>query len=64
MSNFDHCMLVLALKRNQPRKPMKKRFMFEAMWMKEEGCREIIDSVWDPLSNDMGLTIMDKLRRF
>nr|POE62199.1 hypothetical protein CFP56_39527 [Quercus suber] len=31
MSYFDHCMLVLALKCNQPRKPVKKRFMFEAM---------------------------------
>ena len=30
--------------------------------MDEEGCREIIDSVWDPLSSDMGLTIMDKTK--
>ena len=63
MSISDHCMLVLALKRNQPRKPMKKRFMFEAMWTREEGCREIIESVWDPLSCDVGLSITDKLRR-
>nr|POE93748.1 hypothetical protein CFP56_30518 [Quercus suber] len=63
MSNSDHCLLVLVLKCKQVRKPMKKRFMFEAMWTREEGCREIIESVWDPLSCDMGSTIMDKLRQ-
>ena len=63
MSISDHCMLVLALKRNQPRKPMKKRFMFKAMWTREEGCREIIESVWNPLSCDVGRSITDKLRQ-
>nr|XP_023911327.1 uncharacterized protein LOC112022938 [Quercus suber] len=63
LSKSDHCMLVLALKREQPRKPMKKRFMFEAMWTREAGCREIIETVWDTLSCSTGLTITDKLRQ-
>lgn len=64
MSNSNHCLLVLALKRNQPKKPTKKRFMFEVMWTREEGCREVIESVWDPFSCGLGLTIMDKLKSF
>lgn len=62
MSNSNHCMLVLALKRSQPRKPMKKMFIFEAMWTREDGCREVIELAWDPLSCDSGTTIMDKLK--
>ena len=63
MSNSDHCMVVLALKCNQPTKPTKKRFMFEEMWTREEGCRKVIASIWDPLSCDLGITIMEKLKR-
>ena len=63
ISISDHCLLVLALKRNQEKKLTKKRFMFEAMWTREEGCREVIESVWDPLYCDSRLTIMDKLTR-
>ena len=63
ISISDHCLLVLALKRSQEKKSTKKRFMFEAMWTREEGCREVIESVWDPLYCDSRLTIMDKLKR-
>lgn len=63
MSSTDQCMLVLALKHSHPRKLVKKRFMFKAMWTREDGCKEVIESVWDPLSCDSGTTIMDELKR-
>ena len=40
----DPCLLALALKHNQPRKPLKKCLLFEAMWTREEGCREVVES--------------------
>lgn len=64
MSNSNHCMLVLALKCSQPRKPMKKMFIFEAMWTREDGCREVIELASDPLSCDSRTTIMDKLKHW
>ncbi|XP_075640628.1 uncharacterized protein LOC142612415 [Castanea sativa] len=63
MSIFDHCMLILALNLSQPRKPVKKQLVFEAMWTREEGCRDVVESAWDPLWCDLGLTITDKLKR-
>lgn len=59
MSIFDHYMLVLVLNRSQPRKPVKKP---EAMWTREEGCRDVVESAWDPLRCDSGLIITDKLK--
>ena len=35
MSISDHCLIKLSLKRDQNRRPQKKRFMFEAMWTRE-----------------------------
>nr|POE68984.1 hypothetical protein CFP56_41154 [Quercus suber] len=49
MSISDHCLLALSLKRSQPRKPIRKRFMFEAIWTREEGCKDVIEATWDPL---------------
>lgn len=63
MSVSDHCLLALVLKCNQPRKPLKKRFMFEAMWTREEGCREVVESAWDPVRNYTKSSIMDKLKQ-
>ena len=62
MSVSDHCLLVLALKRNQPRKPPKKRFMFEAMWTREEGCRDVVVSAWDLFRNYTKSFVTDKLK--
>ena len=53
MSISDHCLLALSLKCRQPRKPMRKRFMFEAIWTREDGCRDIIKAAWDPLENSI-----------
>lgn len=49
MSISDHCLLALSLKHRHPRKPVRKRFMFEAMWTRDDGCRDIIETTWDPL---------------
>ena len=59
----NHCLLALSLKCRQPRKPMRKRFMFEAMWMREDGCRDIIEAAWDPLENSALYFILDKLKK-
>ena len=63
MSISNHCLLALSLKRRQPRKPMRKRFMFEAMWTREDGCRDIIEAAWDPLENSVVYSILDKLKK-
>ena len=40
-----------------------KRFMFEAMWTREEGCREVIKMAWDPLNANPDVQIRDKIKR-
>lgn len=30
----------------------RKRLMFEAIWTREEGCREVIEKAWDPLNSN------------
>lgn len=62
MSVSDHCLLTLFFNRRQHRKPIRKRFFFEAMWTREEGCREVIKEAWDPLRRDPDLLIKDRLR--
>ena len=48
----------------QPAKKTNEKKVYVRGYVeREEGCREIIESVWDPFSYDMGLTITDKLRR-
>lgn len=44
MSISNHCLLALTLTRRLPQKPIKKRFFFEVMWTREEGCREIVEA--------------------
>ena len=39
MSASNHCLLALFLQKKRPFKPMKKRFLFEAMWVRDGGCR-------------------------
>ena len=49
MSASDHCMLSLFLTKKKRRKPTKRRFVFEVMWARDEGCREVIERAWDSL---------------
>ena len=43
MAASDHCMLNLSLRKVQ-RRGKGKWFMFEAMWTREKGCREVIET--------------------
>ena len=43
MSSSDHCLLTLTLKNVHPRKLVKKHFQFEAMWVREEGCKNVVE---------------------
>ncbi|XP_075636840.1 uncharacterized protein LOC142609093 [Castanea sativa] len=38
MASSDHCLLKLSLRQRVQRRRSSKRFMFEAMWTREEGC--------------------------
>ena len=57
MSASDHCLLVLLLKKNHYSKRGKKRFFFEAMWTREEECKEVIKMGWDPYKDDFAWPI-------
>ena len=63
MSISDHCLLLLSLSRRQPKKQGKKRFFFEAMWTRDDRCREIIDGAWNSGQVAVGDGIMGKLKR-
>ena len=63
MSASDHCLLVLLLKKNQYSKRGKKRFLFEAMWTREEECKEVIEMAWDPYKDDSAWPIQERLER-
>ena len=62
MSISDHCLVKLSLKRDHNRRPQKKRFMFEAMWTRDERCRQIIEDAWDPLRADTEFQIHEGLK--
>ena len=47
MSISDHCLLMLSLTRKQPKKQGRKFFFIEAMWTRDERCREIIEGAWE-----------------
>ena len=36
--------------------------MFEAMWTREEGCREVIEMAWDPLNANPDVQIRDRIK--
>nr|POF23049.1 hypothetical protein CFP56_15531 [Quercus suber] len=63
MSASDHCLLALFLKKKKPTKPMKKRFFFEAMWVRDGGCREVIESVWGPSQANPNECFTDKITK-
>lgn len=59
MPIFDHYLLTLFLHWRKPRKPVRKRFFFKAMWTRETGYREVIEEAWDPLRRVSDFKIMD-----
>ena len=62
MSSSDHCLLLLILKKGQPKKSIKKHFFFEAMWMREERCREVVELYWDSFRGEPKYKITNKLK--
>nr|POF20964.1 hypothetical protein CFP56_39987 [Quercus suber] len=62
MSASDHCIIVLYLKRKIPTRPAKRRFMFEAMWTRDERCKQIIENAWDPFRDDTNFRIHERLK--
>ena len=62
MSSSDHCLLILTLKIGQQKKPARRRFLFEAMWVREAGCREVVEEAWDPYRGDEEYTVTDRLK--
>jgi hypothetical protein len=42
----DHAPLILSLKKIPKRKKGNKRFRYEAAWALEDGCKEVIATVW------------------
>ena len=63
MATSDHCMLNLSLRKQVQTRGKGKRFMFEAMWTREEGCREVIKMAWDPLNANPDVQIRDRIKR-
>ncbi|XP_075658873.1 uncharacterized protein LOC142628713 [Castanea sativa] len=62
LSISNHCLLTLYVHRRQPHKPVRKRFLFEAIWTREEGYREVIEEAWDSMRKDPDFRLMDRLR--
>ena len=60
----NHCLLALSLKQSQPQVQSKKHFFFEAIWIREEGCKEVVESAWDPLRGDPEIKIMDRSKSY
>jgi len=63
MSTLDHCLLSLWLRKRQPSRPIKKRFFFKAMWTRDERCRGVIESTWDPLNGNPKVSFQDRLKQ-
>nr|POF00029.1 hypothetical protein CFP56_41859 [Quercus suber] len=55
--------MILNLSNRPYRKPGKRRFLFEAMWTRDERCREVVELAWNPLGGDPSSPIMDRVKR-
>ena len=54
---------MFSLTRKQPKKQGRKCFFFEAIWTRDERCREIVKGAWDPGRIDLEDGIMGRLKR-
>ena len=64
MSISDHCLLMLSLMRKQTKKQGRKHFFFEAMWTRDERCREIIKGAWEVDRVDSAGDIRGRIKRY
>nr|POE57175.1 uncharacterized protein CFP56_01831 [Quercus suber] len=55
MAASDHCLLALFVRKKAPPKKVRKRFFFEAMWIRDDRCKEVIEEAWDPLRVDVDI---------
>ena len=62
MAASDHCALILHLKTEQPRRRKKPRFRFESMWLRDPGCREVVELAWDATNPSGDLTTQDRIK--
>ena len=62
MAASDHCLLNLSLRKRVQRRGSRKWFMFEAMWTRDEGCREVIETAWDPLNANLDVQVRDRIK--
>jgi len=63
MSASDHYLLALFLKKKRPSKLMKKRFLSKVMWVRDGGCREVIESIWDSSQVNPNECFTDKINK-
>ena len=63
MSISDHCLLMLTLKRQQTQKRGRKCFFFEAMWTRDERCKEIVEVAWEPGWAKAESGIIERIKR-
>ena len=61
MAASDHCLLSLSFRMRGLKRAVKRRFMFEEMWTREEGYREVIETAWDPLNCNPDILIQKRL---
>ena len=64
MSISDHCLLMLSLMCKQTKKQGRKHFFFEAMWTRDERCREIIKRAWEVDRVDSAGDIRGRIKRY
>ncbi|KAL0011344.1 hypothetical protein SO802_006452 [Lithocarpus litseifolius] len=60
---YGHPDAALLLKHKQPQRREKKRFMFEAMWIREGKCREIVEGAWESGRVETMEGIMSRIKR-
>ncbi|XP_075669679.1 uncharacterized protein LOC142639371 [Castanea sativa] len=61
MATSDHCLLALFLRKKvPPKRKVRKRFLFKAMWTRDDRCKEVIEGAWDPLGAEVD--IQDRIR--
>uniref|UniRef100_A0A7N2R3B3 Uncharacterized protein n=1 Tax=Quercus lobata TaxID=97700 RepID=A0A7N2R3B3_QUELO len=46
-SALDHCPISLRLEERKKFKRYGKNFSFEAIWLKESNCEEVVNSTWE-----------------
>lgn len=62
MSASNHYLLALTTRKPRVEKQRKRRFLFEAMWTRDNICKEVIEDAQDPLRADLDFQIQDRIK--